>query len=701
MKEKKAASSGPSAAAAQQSVGRTHGDGLADVESASVDGAGESGPHQDLSSFALPGLADAAAAAAPSESSSAVRPRAGSAGLKSLLKFRHSKKSATAAAAVPSSSPTSAAAASNEDGRPIAAARGGAHAAAAATAHGGTPPLPTDDHSPGSKGGFKGLLDSFRPRSKSDAASLRSAMLQRRRHQSGQAALTQTPAAAPVVPQGATPPTTAASQSVVATSATAAAENGQPTRPRATSFGARDAVLAKKAATAGATVNGSGSGGSGTAMSQLLSGGGSALSPRKLTPVEKNHHNAVSAYGGDNFSGKALLYRTLPAGDSGQEVASPGHRRAMSVSSANRRNAFKEQPWYSTDGGEVDMEIEDLVEDDPMVFVKFMKAHKCYNLIPTSAKLVIFDTLLSVKKAFFALVYNNVRAALLWDSSKQDYVGMLTISDFILILQKYYKSPNGKMEELEEHQISSWRLALKDHYKPKIVSISPDDSVNDAVRMLLDNKVHRLPVIDPITGNALYVMTHKRILKFIYLFMKNLPTPLYMQQTLAELKIGTYSGIAKVSPETTLIEALNTFVARRVSALPVVAKDGRVVDIYAKFDVINLAADKTYNNLDVPISLALSYRKTGVDAVVHRCHLNDKLALVVEKIVKAGVHRLIVCGDHDELVGILSLSDILSRMTLDLSSLSGARPSTVADVARVAALSVTGVRATVAANGVQ
>ena len=46
-----------------------------------------------------------------------------------------------------------------------------------------------------------------------------------------------------------------------------------------------------------------------------------------------------------------------------------------------------------------------------------------------------------VKKAFFALVYNGVRAAPLWDSNAQNYVGMLTITDFINILQKYYKSP--------------------------------------------------------------------------------------------------------------------------------------------------------------------------------------------------------------------------------------------------------------------
>ena len=69
----------------------------------------------------------------------------------------------------------------------------------------------------------------------------------------------------------------------------------------------------------------------------------------------------------------------------------------------------------------------------------------------------MFDTELLVKKAFFALVYNGVRAAPLWDSTKQRFVGMLTITDFIRILQMYYKSPTVEIEELEEHQLQTWR----------------------------------------------------------------------------------------------------------------------------------------------------------------------------------------------------------------------------------------------------
>lgn len=66
-----------------------------------------------------------------------------------------------------------------------------------------------------------------------------------------------------------------------------------------------------------------------------------------------------------------------------------------------------------------------------------MKAHKCYDIIPTSSKLIIFDTDLQVSKAFFALVYNGVRAAPIFDSKQKCFVGMLTITDFIHILNKY------------------------------------------------------------------------------------------------------------------------------------------------------------------------------------------------------------------------------------------------------------------------
>lgn len=52
-----------------------------------------------------------------------------------------------------------------------------------------------------------------------------------------------------------------------------------------------------------------------------------------------------------------------------------------------------------------------------------------------------------------------------------------------------------------------------------LVSIGPDSSLFEAIRMLITNRIHRLPVIDPDTGNVLYILTHKRILRFLFLYV--------------------------------------------------------------------------------------------------------------------------------------------------------------------------------------
>ncbi|KAF3826281.1 hypothetical protein GH733_006395 [Mirounga leonina] len=277
-------------------------------------------------------------------------------------------------------------------------------------------------------------------------------------------------------------------------------------------------------------------------------------------------------------------------------------------------------------------------ESNNSVYTSFMKSHRCYDLIPTSSKLVVFDTSLQVKKAFFALVTNGVRAAPLWDSKKQSFVGMLTITDFINILHRYYKSALVQIYELEEHKIETWReVYLQDSFKP-LVCISPNASLFDAVSSLIRNKIHRLPITE-------------------------FPKPEFMSKSLEELQIGTYANIAMVRTTTPVYVALGIFVQHRVSALPVVDEKGRVVDIYSKFDVINLAAEKTYNNLDVSVTKALQHRSHYFEGVL-KCYLHETLETIINRLVEAEVHRLVVVDENDVVKGIVSLSDILQALVL-------------------------------------
>lgn len=100
------------------------------------------------------------------------------------------------------------------------------------------------------------------------------------------------------------------------------------------------------------------------------------------------------------------------------------------------------------------------------------------------------------------------------------------------------------MHELEEHRIESWREKL---HSRELVSIGPEArldflaffvyyiiylsvyvdlamqfdfySLYEGLKILVQNKIHRLPVIEPKSRNPLYILTHKRLLKFLYLFV--------------------------------------------------------------------------------------------------------------------------------------------------------------------------------------
>lgn len=120
----------------------------------------------------------------------------------------------------------------------------------------------------------------------------------------------------------------------------------------------------------------------------------------------------------------------------------------------------------------------------------------------------------------YLFIFVGVRAAPLWDSSVRQFVGMLTITDFIRVLHAMYHDSAGRMSELEEHRIETWRRRFLQDKQP-LINIDPDASLFDAICSLVNNRIHRLPIIDQQTGNVLHILTHKRILKFLFLYVSN------------------------------------------------------------------------------------------------------------------------------------------------------------------------------------
>ena len=71
--------------------------------------------------------------------------------------------------------------------------------------------------------------------------------------------------------------------------------------------------------------------------------------------------------------------------------------------------------------------------------------------------------------------------------------------------------------------------------------------------------VVRLPVLDVNNGNVLYILTHKRILRFLFLYVSfsnkfsadsnrtfqilDMPQAKFLQKSIIDLNIGTYLGV--------------------------------------------------------------------------------------------------------------------------------------------------------------
>ena len=106
--------------------------------------------------------------------------------------------------------------------------------------------------------------------------------------------------------------------------------------------------------------------------------------------------------------------------------------------------------------------------------------------------------------------------ATLWNSEEKHFEGMLTITDFIDMLLHFHHEPDTitVMKQLENHRIKTWRAMGSRKRPQKLVFISPDHTLLDAVQVLITNRIHRLPLIHETA--LLNIMTYEAILEFLH-----------------------------------------------------------------------------------------------------------------------------------------------------------------------------------------
>ncbi|CAB3400196.1 unnamed protein product [Caenorhabditis bovis] len=322
------------------------------------------------------------------------------------------------------------------------------------------------------------------------------------------------------------------------------------------------------------------------------------------------------------------------------------------------------------------------IAEPEMVYTQLLKLSQCYEAMARNNKIIVFTDDISVRKAFNGLVYNCMRTGLVADKRTMEITGVLSVTDFIMVLMMLWKYREN-LDELKGTPLShedfrrmdiafmpiiKWKECLFSNGQLKpFIKIGLKESIFHAVELLAQYRIHRLPVMDEDTGDCAYILTHRRILHYIWKHLALLPKPSFLNEKITKLSMGSWQNLIYATEETPLIDCLDMLINNQISGIPIVEADTlKVVEVYTRFDAAS-AAFLNHIDLSVPVMQSIAERDKicGIrrDGVV-TAHYSSTFWQLIECFINKNVHRIFLVDSNNVLKGIISLSDVTEFMIL-------------------------------------
>jgi 5'-AMP-activated protein kinase, regulatory gamma subunit len=298
------------------------------------------------------------------------------------------------------------------------------------------------------------------------------------------------------------------------------------------------------------------------------------------------------------------------------------------------------------------------------VIKAFLQQHTCYDLIPRSGKVIVFDVDIPIKLCFYALVEHGVASAPLLDPTTNQFVGMFTATDFIEIIRYFYKR-GSFTEAITDYSIHAWRsMKNNDAQIPStLISLSTRGTLYEACMQMREHKIHRMPIMHPRQNSVLGVASHLDVLK--YLVARFQEERRLFDQCIFDLGIGQFRNVIIAKDNTPLIDVLELFVDNRISSVPIVsASTGSLKDIYCSSYVTHLGRDTSPGALQMPVGEVLSKARAnnefGEIENLHTCNKRESLHNLFQCFAASRSHRVVCVDEEGFCEGIISLSDLLN-----------------------------------------
>ena len=288
----------------------------------------------------------------------------------------------------------------------------------------------------------------------------------------------------------------------------------------------------------------------------------------------------------------------------------------------------------------------------------------------------LFSLILSCSSPFIS----DMLSAPLWDPASCQFVGLLTVTDFIDVLRHYKNTQADPSalgvrsigDVLSDNSITTLKRVRPDGtweplpYHAAFPSANATATLKQACLLLYRQSIDFLPILMPEDMRVLAIVTYTNILEHLVTHFRE--ERRLFDDTIYDLGIGTYGDkLISAAPNQSLFDALNLLQKHSLSALPVVDPATRkLVGVYSRSDITFLApasdAEGAIANLDLTLENILSQARTDVTTpdAMHTCTAGHTLQSIFEYFAQLRFNRLYVVDEKECLVGVVSARDLVA-----------------------------------------
>jgi 5'-AMP-activated protein kinase regulatory gamma subunit len=307
---------------------------------------------------------------------------------------------------------------------------------------------------------------------------------------------------------------------------------------------------------------------------------------------------------------------------------------------------------------------------------KLLRTSTIAQSFPRPDKVITIDSKSKLYAGFQTLLESNVLSAPVWDSTTNKYIGFLDIRDLVAFVVFVYDNQkvkdNSRLEDLILHGVGQFTTATTDGVsvsylsrRHKFVTVKETDTLEQATRVLSDQAIHRVPVVDE-AGQLVNIISQSSLIQIISQYCVDITVD-EPDLAISDLPSVGSTPVLSVNKSESVINTFRILDLKNKSGIALIDNNGRLVGTTTGKDLGLFLKNPTLDTLNLPIFEHLQKIRAELIDIKTPCisvFPQDKLSRAVALLAATRVHRVFVVSDetHYHPIKVISITDILNYL---------------------------------------